>query len=241
MASVYIDLVMTEKEIARRTLDRADNALGTALLRPDIRGTTDSEAWNALYYSRTAKNVIAFRRAHPDKAALIEPELDAVVAAEEDYKAARLAAKADLEAKRAARIAKAAEKAVNPARPLASVNPLAAANYDKLSDVFSYTRSGYIAHCLEVAYRAAGGKVCPNVNETNVAEAAGADFDGYLARLAGKIAEPIEGGRLAGSIWDNTLLTVQTRDSIQVWRTRCIVNVSCLGNLFNQWPTRRLS
>jgi hypothetical protein len=79
-------------------------------------------------------------------------------------------------------------------------------------------------------------------------------FDSFLYKLAGKITEAkgpndyIWGATLQGVIWDGCTLTVtrSLRTGTQfdplpdfVFTTRCIINQSVYGKLFNQWPTRR--
>lgn len=73
------------------------------------------------------------------------------------------------------------------------------------------------------------------------AEMAKAALEGYCAKLAAKIdatgikCEKVEykGGLNpwgVSSIWVNSVA--------QEWQTKMIINISCLGKLFNQWPTR---
>jgi len=70
---------------------------------------------------------------------------------------------------------------------------------------------------------------------------ADATVDSYLHKLAGKIGKPIVSATTNGNIWDYATLTVVCEDGeTQVWRTNCIINRSCLGKIFNQWPTRRV-
>ena len=79
-------------------------------------------------------------------------------------------------------------------------------------------------------------------------------FDSFLYKMAGKIQaasgenKKIWGATLTGELWDGCTLTVTrslrtgTRfdpmDSL-VFNTKCIINQSVYGKLFNQWPTRR--
>lgn len=249
----------TALRTARRALDLSDRELSNALLREDVREATpkaqhtcpqtgrlytaEVDAWQNLYYRRESlKHIATFRTQLPDVAAMIEPALEAHQAALVAYETARKADKAAKQARREAKAAKAAEKALNPARPLASVNPVAAVNYDILSAAFVSRRFDYVQRCVEVAVRASGGRVCANVSASAVTEAAGADFDGYVAKLATKIDQRIVTAKLDGSLWVNSVLTVLTEGGVsQVWHTHCIVNYSCLGNAFNQWPTRRVS
>lgn len=75
----------------------------------------------------------------------------------------------------------------------------------------------------------------------SVDEQASAQFDAYIAKLESKIGECVE-AKLAGeNIWTGSLLTVVKPDgTVEKWKTQMIINVSCLGKLFNQWPTRKI-
>lgn len=72
--------------------------------------------------------------------------------------------------------------------------------------------------------------------------AAEAEVDSYVIKLAGKIGKPVVSGSVNGDLWQGSTLTVAIAGSTesQRWTTKCIINQSCLGKLFNQWPTRRL-
>jgi hypothetical protein len=73
------------------------------------------------------------------------------------------------------------------------------------------------------------------------AEMAKVALEGYCAKLSAKIdATGIKASKVeykgglnpwgVSSIWVNSVA--------QEWHTKMIVNISCLGKLFNQWPTR---
>ena len=79
-------------------------------------------------------------------------------------------------------------------------------------------------------------------------------FDSFLYKMSGKIYEvvgdneKIWGATLTGELWDGCRLTVtrslQTGTRFDpmadlVFNTKCIINQSVYGKLFNQWPTRR--
>lgn len=71
-------------------------------------------------------------------------------------------------------------------------------------------------------------------------EATARYFDGYVIKLSVKIGKPIASAKLVGSLWTDSTLNVICEDGEnQVWHTQCIFNTSCLGRIFNQWPTRR--
>lgn len=77
------------------------------------------------------------------------------------------------------------------------------------------------------------------------AKMAKAALEGYCAKLAGKIDKAPMGGfaddiRYSGGAnpWGYSYVTVYVGSKqVQQWKTKMIVNVSCLGKLFNQWPT----
>src|SRR4051812_418519 len=67
-------------------------------------------------------------------------------------------------------------------------------------------------------------------------------IDSYIRKLVGKIDRDVLSARYDGELWFGSLLTVTCiNGEQQVWKTKCILNVSCLGNVFNQWPTRKVS
>lgn len=98
-----------------------------------------------------------------------------------------------------------------------------------------------------------GTKACrmprdPNLRTTNpegiarvVAQARGeaeAGFDAYVAKLEQKVGEHSAAALHGSSVWGHSVLDVQTPAGAQRWVTKQILNVSVLGKLFNQWPTR---
>jgi hypothetical protein len=66
---------------------------------------------------------------------------------------------------------------------------------------------------------------------------AAAAFDAYVAKLSAKVGE-CDAASVVGPLWTGSVLTVSKGATIERWTTRMIVNVSCLGKLFNQFPTR---
>ena len=70
----------------------------------------------------------------------------------------------------------------------------------------------------------------------------------FCAKLAGKVdRERAEGATVVGVTsttidrWSSGTTIVRLSDgSEQEWHTKVILNQSCLGKLFNQWPTRRV-
>lgn len=66
-------------------------------------------------------------------------------------------------------------------------------------------------------------------------------FDAYVVKLSTKVGAVASASLDDRPLWDGSILTVVTADGETVrWLTRTITNVSVLGKLFNQWPTRRL-
>ena len=67
-----------------------------------------------------------------------------------------------------------------------------------------------------------------------------AEVDAYIIKLALKIGKAVVALTVRGDLWDGSTLNVTCADGeAQTWHTRCILNCSCLGKVFNQWPTRR--
>ncbi len=71
----------------------------------------------------------------------------------------------------------------------------------------------------------------------------------FAAKLAGKIdrerapsASVVSVSVSSPDFWSHSIAKVVLSDgSAQVWETHVILNRSCLGKVFNQWPTRRVS
>lgn len=72
-------------------------------------------------------------------------------------------------------------------------------------------------------------------------EAAGLAYDAFVAKLVAKVGE-VESAELTGNhVWGYSVLkVVKVGGVVESWKTQQIVNVSKLGLLFNQWPTRKM-
>ena len=85
--------------------------------------------------------------------------------------------------------------------------------------------------------------------DRRAAKAAKDSLAGFVVKMTGKVdALRVETGVKSISYqggldpWGHSHITVElTNGDRQLWRTQMIVNVSCLGKLFNQWPTRLVS
>lgn len=73
----------------------------------------------------------------------------------------------------------------------------------------------------------------------DTARIAGEQFDAYVAKLTLKVGA-CDAANVTGDLWVRSLLTVRKGDKVERWSTQQILNVSSLGTLFNQWPTRLL-
>lgn len=81
----------------------------------------------------------------------------------------------------------------------------------------------------------------------NAKKDAAAQYDAFVVKLIEKCG-PCTRASLKGShVWDYSFLTVELWDETatvqlkrEVWKTQQIVNVSKLGKVFNQWPTRKV-
>lgn len=70
------------------------------------------------------------------------------------------------------------------------------------------------------------------------AEMAAASYEAFVAKLEAKVGEHSEAKLIVNGTWAYSVLEVITPVGVQRWKTQQIVNVSVLGKLFNQWPTR---
>lgn len=83
-------------------------------------------------------------------------------------------------------------------------------------------------------------------NEEGVARAlneaakdAAFQYEAYVAKLVKKVGDCTD-AKMAfnNGVWFDSDLIVIKGDTKEVWNTKCIVNRSCLGKVFNQFPTR---
>jgi len=72
------------------------------------------------------------------------------------------------------------------------------------------------------------------------AKDAAAQYEAYVAKLVNKIGEcnSAEMGYNNG-VWFDSNLVVTKGDTKEVWNTKCIINRSVHGKVFNQFPTRK--
>lgn len=70
---------------------------------------------------------------------------------------------------------------------------------------------------------------------------AAAYYDSWVAKLERKVGAGVASAELIGdALWESSTLRVTFDDGrVESWKTQMIVNVSKLGKLFNQWPTRK--
>lgn len=249
------------RRIQRNAERAADDVAGELLETPKVDRTSE---WEAVYYGSghlNDKKWAKFVKAYEGSNVIsprVAPLRAASVALRAAYVEARKAEKARLEAVRAQRAARA--KIVEEhgaARPDAVLNPLAAHNYDtlKASPTLEGVRKEFVAAYVATAERAfntAKARTAlrdPRYGQTLVFDAdkafwaANEEFNGYLAKLALKNVEKIISvDSLTGNLWNGSRLAVVVEPSYAtvVWETKCILNFSCLGNVFNQWPTRRI-
>ena len=72
-------------------------------------------------------------------------------------------------------------------------------------------------------------------------EDAAFQYDQFIMKLVRKIGEVKDATLEGNHVWGYSILTVTLLDDTkQKWKTQQIVNVSKLGKLFNQWPTRKI-
>lgn len=72
-------------------------------------------------------------------------------------------------------------------------------------------------------------------------EAAAAQYEAFVAKLIHKVGDVTEASLSGNHVWGHSILTVTKPDgTVERWKTQTIVNVSKLGTVFNQWPTRKV-
>lgn len=72
-------------------------------------------------------------------------------------------------------------------------------------------------------------------------ELAAQQYDSFVKKLISKIGDVKEANLIGNHVWAESFLTVtKLDDTKEVWKTQQIVNISKLGTLFNQWPTRKI-
>jgi hypothetical protein len=211
------------------------------------RFRNECDEWFDVYYSSgavSARKWAAFVKVAPEAAAKVQHLVDAAVVAKAEYKTAQAAAKAAKTARLAEKAAKAEYKAKNGARPLEKSNSNAASNYDLFHRALVGLRFDFIAAVREAAAKAASdaGRV---YDDAAAYQAAEAEFDSYLAKLATKITARISSVvSLEGTLWNGSVLTVATDAGRQTWSTTCVRNArygcfSANGRYtpYYQWPT----
>lgn len=71
-------------------------------------------------------------------------------------------------------------------------------------------------------------------------EAAEQQYTDFIIKLIAKIGDCISATIEGSHVWSYSILTVQKGEATERWQTHMIINVSKLGLLFNQWPTRKI-
>lgn len=72
-------------------------------------------------------------------------------------------------------------------------------------------------------------------------ETAAFQYDTFVVKLIGKIGDVTKADLDGNHVWGYSFLNVVLPSGEnQKWKTQQIVNISKLGRLFNQWPTRKV-
>ena len=67
-------------------------------------------------------------------------------------------------------------------------------------------------------------------------------YEAYVCKLVKKVGDAIKAEMVfVQGLWNNSILVVTKADGTEKWNTKCIVNRSVYGKLFNQFPTRKLA
>lgn len=71
-------------------------------------------------------------------------------------------------------------------------------------------------------------------------ENAALEYESFIQKLEKKIGSHSAAVLEGSHVWDYSILTVTTPEGTERWKTRMIINVSKLGKIFNQFPTRKV-
>lgn len=105
----------------------------------------------------------------------------------------------------------------------------------------SMTKPGEVSYKLNAPHTRVRSAEAEAKFVANAKADAALQYDAFVAKLVAKVGE-VASAELAGNhVWGHSVLTVAKADgSVEKWKTQQIVNVSKLGLLFNQWPTRKV-
>lgn len=82
---------------------------------------------------------------------------------------------------------------------------------------------------------------CRDLFIQHAGENAAFEYDAFVAKLNAKIGEVVAAELEGNHVWGHSILRVTKADgSKENWKTQMIINVSKLGKLFNQFPTRKV-
>lgn len=97
-----------------------------------------------------------------------------------------------------------------------------------------------------VRYDQADYRRAPNLDRVEsivkgAREDAAAQYDSFVGKLSAKIGATVEATLTGSHVWGYSFLKVVKADGTgETWKTQMILNVSKLGKLFNQFPTRKV-
>jgi hypothetical protein len=82
---------------------------------------------------------------------------------------------------------------------------------------------------------------CRDLFIQHAGENAAFEYDAFVAKLNAKIGEVVSAELEGNHVWGHSILRVVKADGTKEnWKTQMIINVSKLGKLFNQFPTRKV-
>lgn len=113
----------------------------------------------------------------------------------------------------------------------------AAERYYLAQRVISYDRGAYSPGARREIYGVNQSGIDRLVEEAGMD--AGFSFDKFVAKLVSKVGE-CDSAEVVGNLWQHSVLTVVKGEQVERWQTQQIVNYSCKGKAFNQWPTRKI-
>ena len=102
-------------------------------------------------------------------------------------------------------------------------------------------RSVHCSRRLDMPFTVALNEECAARFVAQAGENAAFEYDAFVAKLNAKIGEAETAHIVGNHVWSSSYLYVTKADGTkECWKTQMIINVSKLGKLFNQFPTRKV-
>jgi len=75
----------------------------------------------------------------------------------------------------------------------------------------------------------------------NAKKDAALQYDAFVRKMVEKIGRVKTASLTGDHVWDYSILTIEREDGCrEIWKTQMILNISKLGKVFNQYPSRKV-